>query len=171
MKEEVSTTGQGIPDDIRKTFASLRKQGEIGAWGPLVTVSQTEVDLFTRLTGDTNPIHQVGGEIFPQPILPGLLILAFLPKLLHGGVASLFPGYPVTLKRSTCDYVRAVPVGQHIKMRCRPDMLLGDRLSPLVTFEFEVVVVNAANEKPVASGTIELRILSRQRDVQTVRGP
>lgn len=140
-----------VPADVIAAYESLGK--EFTAWGPEVSVTQKQVDLFVELTGDDNPIHKAGNPTMP-PILPGFFELALLPQLLQGNLPLKIPGHVILNRKVECEFKRPVRVGAGLCMRYRPDALKKERVGFTARFEYEIAF--ADTKKTTAQGFIYL---------------
>jgi len=146
----------GIPAVVLKAYGALRR--DFSEWGPVVTITQEQVDCFTALTGDGNPIHKAGNPQMSMPIVPGLLELALLPRLLPGGLPLEVPGHIILNRKVECEFKRPVTVGTGICMRYRPHgELVLERVGVSAHFEFEIGF--ASTKKATANGLIDLFVM------------
>ncbi|HEY4522247.1 MAG TPA: MaoC family dehydratase [Candidatus Paceibacterota bacterium] len=144
---------QPVPADINRIIEALVAQCPLV--GPRVTISQHWVDQFTELTGDDNPIHKDGGnhEPFAVPIVPGLLILALLPRL-RPDMPIDIPGTQKVIESVSCQFVRPLQVGSAVYMEVDVKEAIMDRRRGIcVPCSFQLI--NDA-KKMIARGQLDL---------------
>ena len=124
-----------IPDDLAAAFAALGT--EFQPWGPRIVITQRDVDTFTDLTGDDNEIHVLRPGF--KTVVPGLMTLAYLPKLLPGGIPLSRPELTTINKGfSSVEFHRPVHTGVIIRMRFKTLSLEPGRFGAEAKFVFEI---------------------------------
>ncbi|HEY4522476.1 MAG TPA: MaoC/PaaZ C-terminal domain-containing protein [Candidatus Paceibacterota bacterium] len=142
-----------VPADINRIIKALAAQCPLV--GPRVTISQHWVDQFTALTGDDNPIHKDSGdhELFAVPIVPGLLMLALLPRL-RPDIPIDIPGTQKVIESVSCRFVRPLQVGSAILMEVDVKEATTDRRRGIrVPCSFQLL---SDTNKMIARGQLDL---------------
>ncbi|WP_159501610.1 MaoC family dehydratase [Microbacterium sp. 18062] len=124
------------------------------------TVTQEEVNLFARVTGDPNPIHLdadfAAGTPFGQRIVHGLLTLSLVVPQLDEVFEVTGAGMGINYGLNRVRFPAPVPVGARIRIRGTVSSVVeidgGYQLEVPVTFDVE------GSEKPACVAEFVLRL-------------
>ncbi len=130
------------------------------------TTTQRDVELFTDITGDKNPVHydvelaeksSFGGLIVPGGVTTGLL---------NAVVAEDLPGPGTVFLETSWRFVKAVRVGETITASVKVERVRDNK--PIC--ELETIVLNASGQTCVVGNAVTYtmplypRVISRMKD-------
>ena len=144
-------------------FQALKEKG-FGPYGPEVRIRWWIVLFFTWLTRDRNRIHKFGrNAFFDWPIAPGLLELAFLPRLMPDWQEAFpVPGHGMMLEDMSIRFARPVKIGAAIRMRRCAEEIKVDRLGLRASFKLEITGVGET--RPSVWGVMQVRFMQPKRN-------
>jgi acyl dehydratase len=131
--------------------STIAGQPQVGATAERVRrTSMRDVEMFTAMTGDKNPIHY-DADLAAKSPFGGLIVQGGVTTgLLNAVVAEDLPGPGTVFLETSWRFVKAVPIGETITARIKIEHVREDK--PIC--KIETVVNNAKGENCVVGTAI-----------------